>query len=113
MTLLNKGDKIFIAGGSGMVGSAIIRKLDNLGFKNLKSPNSSELDLKNSDFNNENLKIKLIKKGLDKKSIEIIFIIFKNCQMARYTPLDINEMSKDFENIEYIVKILKKINEIN
>ena len=71
------------------------------------------LDLKNLDFNNENLKIKLIKKGLDKKSIEIIFIIFKNCQMARYTPLDINEMSKDFENIEYIVKILKKINEIN
>ena len=34
MTLLNKEEKIFIAGGSGMVGSAIIRKLSNLGFEN-------------------------------------------------------------------------------
>jgi len=50
MTLINKEEKIFIAGGSGMVGSAIIRKLNKLGFKNLISPNSSELDLKNSDL---------------------------------------------------------------
>ena len=50
MTLINKDEKIFIAGGSGMVGSAIIRKLNNLGFENLISPNSSELDLKNSDL---------------------------------------------------------------
>ena len=50
MTLINKKDKIFIAGGSGMVGSAIIRKLNNLGFKNLIFPNSSTLDLKNSDL---------------------------------------------------------------
>ena len=50
MTLINKEEKIFMAGGSGMVGSAIIRKLNNLGFENLISPNSSELDLKNSDL---------------------------------------------------------------
>jgi len=50
MTLINKEEKIFVAGGSGMVGSAIIRKLKNSGFKNLISPNSSELDLKNSDL---------------------------------------------------------------
>ena len=39
MTLINKEDKIFIAGGSGMVGSAIIRKLIDLGFRNLIFPN--------------------------------------------------------------------------
>ena len=50
MTLLKKEEKIFIAGGSGMVGSAIIRKLKHLGFKNLIHPNSSELDLKDSDL---------------------------------------------------------------
>ncbi len=50
MTLINKEDKIFIAGGSGMVGSAIKRKLNNLGFKNIISPDSSELDLKDSNL---------------------------------------------------------------
>ncbi len=49
MTLINKTHKIFIAGSSGMVGSAIKRKLNNLGFKNLLSPNRSELDLKEAD----------------------------------------------------------------
>ena len=50
MNLLNKEDKIFIAGSSGMVGSAIKRKLNNLGFKNLVYPSRSELDLKNTDL---------------------------------------------------------------
>ncbi len=50
MTLINKKEKIFIAGGSGMVGSAIKRKLNNLGFKNLIYPSSSELDLKDSNL---------------------------------------------------------------
>ena len=49
MTLIDKTHKIFIAGGSGMVGSAIKRKLNNLGFKNLISPNRLELDLKEAD----------------------------------------------------------------
>ena len=50
MKLINKEDKIFIAGGRGMVGSAIKRKLNNLGFKNIISPDSSELDLKDSNL---------------------------------------------------------------
>ena len=33
-----------------MVGSAIKRKLNNLGFKNLIYPSRSELDLKNTDL---------------------------------------------------------------
>ena len=48
--ILKKEEKIFIAGGSGMVGSAVIRKLKQLGFKNLIHPNSSELDLKDSNL---------------------------------------------------------------
>ena len=39
--------KIFVAGGRGMVGSALIRKLKMLGFKNIVSPSSAELDLTN------------------------------------------------------------------
>ena len=50
MNLIDKKEKIFIAGGSGMVGSAIKSKLLKEGYKNLKSPTRNELDLKNSNL---------------------------------------------------------------
>jgi len=43
---MNKGDKIYIAGHRGMVGSAIQRKLEADGFTNLLSRTSAELDLR-------------------------------------------------------------------
>ena len=50
MKLINKEEKIFIAGASGMVGSAIKRKLNHYGYKNLKCPDRSQLDLANSEL---------------------------------------------------------------
>ncbi|MBS1659730.1 MAG: GDP-L-fucose synthase [Bacteroidetes bacterium] len=44
---MQPGDKIYIAGHRGMVGSAITRKLQKEGFTNLVTRTSSELDLKN------------------------------------------------------------------
>lgn len=44
---MNKDSKIYIAGHRGMVGSAVVRKLENEGYKNLVYRRSSELDLKN------------------------------------------------------------------
>lgn len=38
--------KIFVAGGNGMVGSAIIRQLRQQGFNNIVSPSSKQLDLR-------------------------------------------------------------------
>ena len=43
---MDKQDKIFIAGHRGMVGSAIIRKLNAEGFTNIVTRTSKELDLK-------------------------------------------------------------------
>ncbi len=43
---MNKQDKIYIAGHRGMVGSAIIRKLQAEGFTNIVTRTSKELDLK-------------------------------------------------------------------
>ena len=48
MSLIEKQEKIFIAGGSGMVGKAIIDKLNSCGYKNLTTPCRAELDLKNN-----------------------------------------------------------------
>jgi GDP-L-fucose synthase len=46
---MDKQDKIYIAGHRGMVGSAIRRKLEQDGFKNLVLKTSDELDLRRQD----------------------------------------------------------------
>jgi GDP-L-fucose synthase len=43
--MMRKSDKIFVAGHCGLVGSAIIRRLETEGFTNLPKRNRSELDL--------------------------------------------------------------------
>ena len=42
---MNLSDKIYIAGSNGMVGSAVVRKLQAEGFTNLITKSSKELDL--------------------------------------------------------------------
>jgi len=55
---LDKKDKIYIAGHTGMVGSAILRALAKLGYTNLIVKSSTDLDLRNQtavfDFYSEN-----------------------------------------------------------
>lgn len=46
--MMEKGAKIFVAGHRGMVGSAIVRKLEASGFTNLVVRTSKELDLRDS-----------------------------------------------------------------
>ena len=50
--MISKKSKIYVAGHSGMVGSAIIRKLKNEGFDNLIIRTSKELDLRNQKKTN-------------------------------------------------------------
>src|SRR2546430_17386683 len=45
---VEKSDKIFIAGHRGLVGSALVRKLQQEGFANLVTRDRSELDLRNA-----------------------------------------------------------------
>ena len=44
---MNNNDKVYVAGHAGMVGSAILRKLQGEGFDNFALRRSSELDLRN------------------------------------------------------------------
>ncbi len=47
---MDKQAKIYIAGHTGMVGSAIYRKLTSLGYKNIIGRSSTELDLRFQDY---------------------------------------------------------------
>ena len=44
---MNKSDKMYVAGHTGMVGSAILRKLQDEGYSNILVRSSKELDLRN------------------------------------------------------------------
>ena len=50
---MDKKSKIYIAGHRGMVGSAVMRKLNSEGFQNLVFRSSTELDLKNQEAVND------------------------------------------------------------
>ena len=45
--MLNKESKIYLAGHTGLVGSAIFRRLKNLGYKNIITRTRRQLDLNN------------------------------------------------------------------
>ena len=47
--MINKSSKIFLAGHNGMVGSAILRRLINLKYKNIYFENKRNLDLRNQN----------------------------------------------------------------
>ena len=63
--MINKKSKIFVAGHNGLVGSAIVRKLKEKGFKNIITSNRNKLDLTNQ--------IQVLK-FLRKKKPKFIFI---------------------------------------
>ena len=47
--IMNKNDKIYVAGHRGMVGSAIVRRLQKEGYNNLVTRTSEQLDLRNQE----------------------------------------------------------------
>ena len=68
----------------------------------------TKLNLKNSEFKNEIINIKLQEMNLDKESIGLLFEILENCQLARYTPLNIDAMSDDYRKANQFIEQLEK-----
>ena len=56
--MISKKSKIFVAGHNGLVGSAIVRRLKDLGYKNIILRNKSSLDLTNQLKVNNPLNLK-------------------------------------------------------
>ena len=68
----------------------------------------TKLNLKNSEFKNEIINIKLQEMNLDKESIGLLFEILENCQLARYTPLNIDTMSDDYRKANQFIEQFEK-----
>ena len=68
----------------------------------------TKLNLKNSEFKNEIINVKLQEMNLDKESIGLLFEIFENCQLARYTPLNIDAMSDDYRKANQFIEQFEK-----
>ena len=56
--MINKKDKIFLAGHRGLLGSAIYRNLKNYGYNNIITVTKSKLDLRNQRLVNNFIKKK-------------------------------------------------------
>ena len=68
----------------------------------------TKLNLKNSEFKNEIINVKLQEMNLDNESIGLLFEIFENCQLARYTPLNIDAMSDDYRKANQFIEQFEK-----
>ena len=68
----------------------------------------AKLSIKNSDFKNEVIEIKLQQMNVEKNTTDLLFQIFENCQIARYTPLNIDAMSDDYKNTKQFIELLEK-----
>ncbi len=69
----------------------------------------AKLKLKNSDFKIIEINDKLETMGVDKSTIDLLVKVLKNCQLARYTPLNIDEMSDDYEKSRLFIEKAEKI----
>ncbi len=68
----------------------------------------AKLNIKNSDFKNEVIEIKLQQMNIEKNTTDLLFQIFENCQIARYTPLNIDAMSDDYKKTKQFIELLEK-----
>ena len=71
----------------------------------------SRLKIETSDFSKEKIDLLLTKKEVQKETISQFLDVLKSCELARYTPLGIADMERDYqkavENINTLDKQLK------
>ena len=69
----------------------------------------SKLNLDNSQLNNKYIHSRLHEMKVKKNQIDSLFNVLENCQLARYTPLNIEAMSEDYESTKLFIEQLEKL----
>ena len=114
MELSLKGKKIHITGAGAGIGlacaEAFVKAGADVAICDVEQArlNEAKLKIKNSDFKNEVIQIKLEQMNVEKNTVDLLFEIFENCQLARYTPLNIDAMSDDYNKTKQFIEQLEK-----
>ena len=69
----------------------------------------SKLNLDNSQLDKKYISSGLRQMKVEKKQIDLLFNVLENCQLARYTPLNIEAMSEDYERTKLFIEQLEKV----
>ena len=69
----------------------------------------SKLNLDNSQLDKKYISSGLREMKVEKKQIDLLFNVLENCQLARYTPLNIEAMSEDYEKAKLFIEQLEKV----
>jgi hypothetical protein len=68
----------------------------------------SRLKIETSDFSKEKIEHLLTKKKVQKESISQFLEVLKSCELARYTPLDITDMKRDYQKAVDAINTIDK-----
>ena len=70
----------------------------------------AKLNIENSDLNKDEINIKLKQLKVKENSITLLRQVFDNCQLARYTPLNVDKMNEDYEKAKSFIENIENRN---
>ena len=70
----------------------------------------AKLNIENSDLNKDEINIKLKQLKVKEDSITLLKQVFDNCQLARYTPINVDTMNEDYEKAKSFIENIENRN---
>ena len=68
----------------------------------------SKLKIETSDFRKEKISILLSQKEVQKEPISQFLEVLESCELARYTPLEVADMERDYQKAAEVINALDK-----
>ena len=70
----------------------------------------AKLGIENSDLNKDEINCKLKQLKVKESAIVLLKQVFDNCQLARYTPINVDTMNEDYEKAKSFIENIENRN---
>lgn len=70
----------------------------------------AKLNIENSDLNKDEINAKLKQLKVKENAITLLKQVFDNCQLARYTPINVDTMNEDYEKAKSFIENIENKN---